>query len=154
MTTEHLFEQPDRFVVGTVGSPGERVFYLQAVEGAQTVTVALEKAEVAALAQGLAELLDQVGAKARRFDDVDPDPLETPFLEDFRVSELSVAWDGERVMIEAADGSDGRLKVALTTAQTRAFIGRAELIVAAGRPPCTLCGRPDGPSGHFCPRLN
>lgn len=153
MTTEHLFEQPDRFVVGTVGGPGERVFYLQAVEGPQTVTVALEKAEVAALAQGLTELMDQVGVKPRPVD-VDPDPLQTPFLEDFRVSELSVSWDGERVMIEAASGSDGRLKVALTAAQTHAFVGRAERIVAAGRPPCTLCGRPDGPDGHFCPRLN
>lgn len=154
MTTEHVFEQPDRFVVGTVGRPGERVFYLQAIEGAQTVTVALEKAEVAALAQGLTELLEQVGARRRPRSDVDPDPLQTPFLEDFRVSELSVSWDGERVVVEAADGSEARLKVALTTTQTHAFVGRAERIVAAGRPPCTLCGRPDGPDGHFCPRLN
>jgi uncharacterized repeat protein (TIGR03847 family) len=154
MTAEHLFEQPDRFVVGTVGRPGERVFYLQAIEGPQTVTVALEKAEVAALAQGLSELLTQVGAKSRRSAEVDPDPLQTPFLEDFRVSELSVSWDGERVVIEAADGSAGRLKVSLTTGQTQAFVGRAQRIVAAGRPPCTLCGRPDGPDGHFCPRLN
>ena len=39
----HVFRQPDRFVAGTVGQPGERSFYLQATESARRVSVLLEK---------------------------------------------------------------------------------------------------------------
>ena len=38
-----FFERPRRFVAGTVGSPGERTFYLQAADGSRIVSVALEK---------------------------------------------------------------------------------------------------------------
>ena len=41
--TVFLFERPDRFVAGTVGTPGERTFFLQATDGVRTVSVALEK---------------------------------------------------------------------------------------------------------------
>ena len=46
MSSEHVFETPERFVVGTVGRPGERTFYLQVVSAGSIVTVALEKAEL------------------------------------------------------------------------------------------------------------
>jgi uncharacterized repeat protein (TIGR03847 family) len=152
----HVFENPERFVVGTVGQPGDRAFYLQATAAGAVVTVALEKAEVSALAQGMVTLLETIGhaqPPARR-STVDAAPLDTPFAEDFRVSELSVAWDGERVVVEAGDGEASRLRVALSVAATLAFVNRAETVVAAGRPDCVLCGRPAGDDGHFCPRLN
>ncbi len=151
----HVFDDPERFVVGTVGQPGERAFYLQASGRGAVVTVGLEKAEVSALAEGMVTLLESVGRAAegpRRV--LDAAPLDTPFSEDFRVSELSVAWDGERVVVEAGDGEESRLRVALSVAATLAFVNRAESVVAAGRPDCVLCGRPAGPDGHFCPRLN
>ena len=47
-----------------------------------------------------------------------------------------------------------RLRVRLTPAATRAFIDRARRVVAAGRPPCPLCGQPLDPAGHLCPRHN
>lgn len=47
----HVFRQPDRFVAGTVGQPGERAFYLQATQEARTVSVLLEKQQVAVLAE-------------------------------------------------------------------------------------------------------
>ena len=151
----HVFEDPERFIVGTVGQPGERAFYLQASARGAVVTVGLEKAEVSALAQGMVTLLESVGQSAPRPRRVlDADPLATPFSEDFRVSELTVAWDGERVQIEAGDGEAARLRVTLSVSETLAFVNRAESIVAAGRPECVLCGRPDGADGHFCPRLN
>ena len=162
MSSEHVFETPERFVVGTVGRPGERTFYLQVVSAGAIVTVALEKAEVAALAEGLQVLLQQVNVSSGAAVEpapVDQLPLETPFAEDFRVSELSVAWDGQHVVVEAggagaSDDSAGRLRVALTVPATHAFVSRAEKVVAAGRPPCVLCGLPADASGHICPRLN
>ena len=47
-----------------------------------------------------------------------------------------------------------RLRVRLTPEATRAFIDRARRVVAAGRPPCPLCGQPLDPEGHLCPRHN
>ena len=161
MSSEHVFETPERFIVGTVGRPGERTFYLQVVSGGEIVTAALEKAEVAALAEGLQVLLQQVGVNSGAPIEpapVDSAPLETPFAEDFRVSELSVAWDGQHVVVEAAGTGtteeNGRMRVALTVPATHAFVSRAEKVVAAGRPPCVLCGLPADAGGHVCPRLN
>jgi len=47
-----------------------------------------------------------------------------------------------------------RLRVRLSPEATRAFIDRARRVVAAGRPPCPLCGQPLDPAGHLCPRHN
>ena len=47
-----------------------------------------------------------------------------------------------------------RLRVRLTPTATRAFIDRARRVVAAGRPPCPLCGQPLDAGGHLCPRHN
>jgi uncharacterized repeat protein (TIGR03847 family) len=161
MSSEHVFETPERFVVGTVGRPGERTFYLQVVANGEIVTVALEKAEVAALAEGLQVLLQQVSGDDDAVAEVvdDTQPLETPFAEDFRVSELSVAWDGRHVVVEAggagaSEDSAAKLRVALTLPATQAFVSRAAKVVAAGRPPCVLCGLPADDGGHICPRLN
>jgi uncharacterized repeat protein (TIGR03847 family) len=168
----YVFDPPERFVVGTVGQPGDRMFFLQASARGQLVTIGLEKTEVTALAEGLTALLGQVGQQqgiavpAAADVEVDLGPLDAPFEEDFHLGQLTVSWDGRRVFVEAAGLSPGgvrieesendldSLRVGMTIAETRAFIERARSIVAAGRPPCVLCGRPDGPDGHFCPRLN
>lgn len=47
----HVFRTPDRFVAGTVGQPGNRTFYLQAVHDSRVVSVVLEKQQVAVLAE-------------------------------------------------------------------------------------------------------
>ena len=47
-----------------------------------------------------------------------------------------------------------RLRVRLSPESTRALIDRARRVVAAGRPPCPLCGQPLDPAGHLCPRHN
>ena len=185
----HDFEMPDRFVVGTVGQPGQRAFYLQASANGNRVTVGLEKTEVTALAEGLTTLLAQVraGGEGRHIpataaglaaEYMERAPLDGPFEEDFHLGQLTVAWDGEAVVVEAAGvppealaalaveaeeeedvavvGEEDLdvLRVMLTVEQTLAFVARANSVVAAGRPSCVLCGRPDGPDGHMCPRLN
>ena len=172
----YAFEPPERFVAGTVGPPGERVFYLQARGGGRLVSVALEKVQVALLAEKLDELL---GEAHRRFGVVlpeavtevtDNEPLESPVDEEFRVGTLGLAFDvdtstvvieaiaaGETEEDEEADDESAdldRLRVRLTPAATRDFIERARRVVAAGRPPCPLCGQPLDPKGHLCPRHN
>src|SRR5215471_9394576 len=111
----YAFEPPERFVAGTVGEPGDRVFYLQARSGGRVVSVALEKVQVSLLAEKLDELL---GEAHRRFglvlpsvDAVTPDnePLDTPVDEEFRVGTLGLAYDVETatVVIEAIAAGEG-----------------------------------------------
>lgn len=170
------FDPPERFVAGTVGQPGQRTFFLQASGNGAVVSVALEKVQVAVLAEKIAELLDEV---RRRGGDVpavappgseDVAPLDQPLLEEFRVGTMRLAWDGEvdLVVVEAlAQGPDDEdaedddeddgpplLRVRITPAAARAFVQRALRVVAAGRPPCALCGLPLDPEGHICPRQN
>ena len=68
----HVFRSPDRFVAGTVGQPGDRTFYLQAVHDERVVSVMLEKQQVAVLAERIAALLLEIN---RRFGT--PVPPET-----------------------------------------------------------------------------
>ncbi|MCX6493456.1 MAG: DUF3090 family protein, partial [Rhodococcus sp.] len=56
----HVFRTPDRFVAGTVGEPGDRTFFLQAVHDARVVSVALEKQQVQVLADRMGLLLEEV----------------------------------------------------------------------------------------------
>ena len=179
------FDPPDRRVAGTVGEPGERTFYLQASGGGRLVSVALEKVQVAALAEKIDELLDEVRRRqgensvvppptTREMEDVAP--LDTPIEEEFRVGTLALAWDGDTdsILIEAQsavaedEGADpaassessgtefagDMLRVRLSPVAARAFARRAQRVVAAGRPPCPLCGNPLDPQGHVCPRQN
>jgi uncharacterized repeat protein (TIGR03847 family) len=105
------YDPPDRFVAGTVGEPGQRSFYLQATGGGRITTVGLEKQQVAALAERISELLDEVlrltgGAEIPALTpqgQLDMDPLGLPLTEDFRVGTMALAWDGDgsRLVIEA-----------------------------------------------------
>ena len=174
-----VFDPPDRFVAGTVGQPGDRTFYLQASGGGRTVSVALEKVQVQVLAERLGELLEEV--RRRGVGEVpavvpveleDTAPLDAPVEEEFRVGTMGLAWDGDdgRVVVEALAPSDDEeaeveplsesdegpdaLRVRITAVAARAFVKRAQRVVAAGRPPCPLCALPLDPEGHVCPRQN
>jgi len=175
-----IFDPPDRFVAGTIGEPGQRTFFLQARDGARVVSVALEKAQVAVLADRLGQLLGELErrgvapALATAGPDRDAGPLDEPLNETFRAGALTLGWDGdaERVLVEArAESDDGEpidpdedddededgpdlLRVRMTAAAARGFVERAVRIVASGRPPCPLCGQPLDPIGHICPRRN
>ena len=105
------FDSPDRFVCGAVGQPGSRTFYLQATKGGNVVSIALEKAQVAVLAERLATLLLALrqGGVEIGSDAVSAAPaLDEPVVEQFRVGTLTLGWDGdrERVVIEARELSD------------------------------------------------
>lgn len=180
----YLFDTPDRFVAGTVGAPGNRTFFLQARDGTRIVSVALEKVQVAVLAQRLGDLLEELerrgieGTSEQSGLVGDTAAMDEPINEAFRVGTLSLGWDttDELIVVEARelvdadeedveddadeafadDDEDGPdlLRVRITPAYAQAFISRATRLVAAGRPPCPLCGQPLDPQGHLCPRRN
>jgi uncharacterized repeat protein (TIGR03847 family) len=175
------FDPPDRFVCGAVGQPGARTFFLQAAKGRQVVSVALEKVQVAVLAERLAALLLGLRERGVEVDwthEPDAQPLAEPVREEFRVGSMTLSWDDERenVLIEAReltetdleadedeaeaapaeDDPDGPdlVRVTLPPAEAQAFVTRAVAVIRAGRPPCPYCGEPLDPRGHFCVRRN
>lgn len=177
MPIVHGFDPPERFVAGTVGEPGSRTFFLQASDGARIVSIALEKQQVAALAERVEELLDEVIADGSTrgvipaitpFGLSDDAPLTQPIEEEFRAGTMTLSWDpsDERVVIEVfpvgeepaelADGAEPAemLLVRLEPGQARAFVKRSEAVIGAGRPACPFCGHPIDPEGHLCVRAN
>ncbi|WP_420362751.1 DUF3090 domain-containing protein [Curtobacterium aetherium] len=111
-TIVHGFDWPDRLVVGTIGRPGERSFYIQARDGRRVVSVAIEKEQSAVLADKIDELLDEVATvEDNRFSvpDTAPaelrdgDPLDQPVEPEFRAGALSLGFDPAtaQVVIEA-----------------------------------------------------
>jgi len=177
------YDPPERFVAGTVGEPGARTFFLQARGGGRTTSVSLEKQQVSVLAERVDALLDEVVRRSAGEADVpavtpaeaaDAAPLDAPIEEEFRVGTMALAWDAddEVVVIEAQamtedeedddppliDDEDEEgpplLRVRLSGSAARAFVSRAQAVVAAGRPPCPFCGGPLDAGGHVCPRAN
>jgi uncharacterized repeat protein (TIGR03847 family) len=104
-----VFDPPDRFVAGTVGQPGQRIFFLQARKAGQVVSVVLEKVQVAVLAERLDALLDELESTGVAESPqpaplaVDSEPLDEPINEAFRATTLTLGWDAdaERVLVEA-----------------------------------------------------
>ncbi|MFD4293147.1 DUF3090 domain-containing protein [Rhodococcus sp. NPDC058505] len=174
----HVFRTPDRFVAGTVGEPGDRAFYLQAVHDTRVVSVLLEKQQVQVLADRMGLLLDEVH---RRFgtavppheaEPSDTNPLVTPIDAEFRVGTMGLGWDSdagavvvellavsesevdESVVLDDVDEGPDAVRVFLTPLQAREFAVRSERVISAGRAPCPLCGEPLSPEGHVCVRTN
>ncbi len=173
----HVFRTPDRFVAGTVGEPGNRTFYLQAVHDKRIVSVLLEKQQVAVLADRIGALLAEV---QRRFGTAVPPeaevtdlgPLITPLDAEFRVGTMGLGWDAEAqsvvvellavsdtefdasVILDDAEEGPDAVRVFLSPESAREFAARSHRIISAGRPPCPLCDEPLDPAGHLCVRTN
>ncbi|MBE4719888.1 DUF3090 domain-containing protein [Pseudarthrobacter sp. AB1] len=179
-TRVHEFAWPDRVVVGTIGLPGARTFYLQVRAGTQIVSIAMEKQQSALLADKIDEILDQLLTvegnphsvpTSTPIELVDNDQLEA-VTEQFRTGAMSLGWDPAtaQVVIEAypitdvdadnnnealdEDDADVRemLLVRMPVGTARAFAKRTREVVGAGRPACPLCGYPVDADGHVCTR--
>jgi uncharacterized repeat protein (TIGR03847 family) len=158
--TEHEFDAPDRFTVGTVGEVGNRTFLMQCWQRTVVLTLKLEKNQVAMLASYLARIVRELGRPGALPTDLDLqfDPDDEP---NWVVGTIGVSYDepADRLVVVAqelvAEGEEGDVaRIAVTREQAAAFAIRATQLAEAGRPPCPLCGLPRDPSGHDCPRTN
>lgn len=177
------FGDVEHFTAGTLGPKGQRVFYLQARSDGVLVTVKVEKQQVAALADYLDTVLEELADTPSSDQPTMMDLLE-PVQPVWAVAQMGVAYDGDddRIVLmveeltdaafdddtdddllsddrdefeeEEDDDEPATLRVRLTRGQTRALVERARSLVASGRPPCAYCGRPlDGPD-QWCPCWN
>ncbi|MGH9117744.1 MAG: DUF3090 family protein [Acidimicrobiales bacterium] len=166
---------PDHFTAGTVGPPGHRVFFLQARDDGLLVSLKCEKQQVGALADYMAGLLADLPEPASA--EVGEVGLVEPVEPLWTIGSLAVAWDNgaDRFLVvveelvperdvEAEEGDVGpvdpldqdrsSVRLRLTREQVASFILTARGLLAAGRPPCPICGFPMDPGGHACPRSN
>lgn len=175
MSASFELSRPDLFLAGTVGPPGQRIFYLQARQDDSVYTLRCEKQQVSALADYLEGLLAELPSTASPSDrhpsnEVD---LVEPAIAEWVIGALAVAYnvDLDRFIIEAEElvvapediteaeaeallAEAGRALLSVSRAQAARFVAISHDLVSAGRPPCFLCGRALDPEGHLCPRNN
>lgn len=154
---------PQHLTADFTGEPGERTFYLQASERGQLVAVLVEKQQVAALAEALVQLLEEVGEEPPTVWDIASMRLRDPIAPRWRGGQLSVGIDpalGRFVLdVEEVVGDDEerepeRLRVWFDEGQAARLAAHGTWAVEQGRPVCELCGLPRDADGHVCPRSN
>ena len=163
-----------RFIVSTIGDPGERQFFIQVKSADGLNSVTLEKTQVIALSARFEELIKELrrgqlaSAAALNAPAISDDqPMELPIDEDFQVGIIGITWENGLVVvnIQAASQDDelvlddidygpDLLIASLRISQVKGFCERATALVNAGRPACPFCGLPIDPLGHLCPRAN
>ena len=176
MSESFDLQTPDHFTTGAVGAPGQRVFYVQAREAGQLITLKAEKEQVGGLAEYLQGLLAKSPVTS---EEMVPDlGLLEPVSPVWAIGAVGVGYDerNDRVLVvanelvesdedddeeegtasseegEKPEGATARFRV--TRAQAARFVERARELMQAGRPTCRVCGGPIDPGGHLCPRRN
>ncbi|MDG2112053.1 MAG: DUF3090 family protein [Actinomycetota bacterium] len=145
MSDSFELRNPDNFVAGTVGEPGERIFFIQAVEENLVVTLKCEKGQVQALASYLAEVLEDRG--------LDPQPtpvtnMSEPPIAAWTIGGLAIGVEpnndaivviaqeladdfGDESPDDGPDPADAHIH--LTPGQAKGFIAQALFLVEYGR---------------------
>ena len=161
----------DRITTDAVGEPGARVFYLQARQADEVVTVVVEKEQVQLLGASILELLANAGRETGEGPGDDEMDLEEPIDPRWRAGRLSIGLDEERDQFlleveefqpELEEDDPARLlleepdsvRLWATREQMFALSRHAAVVAERGRPACQFCGNPIDPSGHACPAMN
>lgn len=180
MTEPIEFDPADTVVAGATGQPGQRRFLIQAGRGGASLTVLVEKEQVAVLSARLLQLLSQLDEYLPADDEptgeIESAPLEEAVEPLFRARMMRIGFDTGRDMVvlelfeDSIDEDDLKDDTALedpeeildgymariyaTRAQMRLVAERGAEAVAGGRPQCRLCMLPIDPEGHDCPSRN
>ncbi len=167
---EYNLKPVNRITTGAIGSPGKRVFYIQARTGEQLVTLTVEKAQVQSLAIGVEQFLVDLQERYPDLPEASGDyveaemELEEPIDPAFRVGQIGLGYDEEtdlmvlvarELMPEGSDPEQGAVaRFWCTRSQLRAMCHWGIEVASRGRPICGNCGQPIDPDGHFCPKRN
>ena len=159
--TEYL--DPDAFTAGAVGQPGQRVFYLQAATTPRSVGPRWRSSRWRALAEYLAGCSPT--CRPERRPGCRPRAHASRSRPSGSSGTIGVAYD-ERARPHRHRGrgagaprtrpttGDSRCGSSSAVPQVRGLHRARRGADGGGRPPCRLCGAPDRPRGHVCPRTN
>lgn len=164
-SSERILDPIESFIVGTIGAPGEREFYLQAKFHGGIHSFAIEKGQVSALSDRMAVLIGELKAADYRFENLIPVNFEVPLIPEFQVGTISIVWleESDQVLIELQEIPQSEtdveanlqiFKLFMSADIANNFISQSRKVVAAGRLPCPFCGLPINSNGHLCPRAN
>jgi len=170
MSRARILDPIESFMVGTIGQPGEREFYLQAKYRNGIHSFAIDKLQVTALADRMALLIGELKAADYRFENVIATNFEVPLIPEFQIGVIGIIWmgtteqvsldlqeivqgDNDLIPIEEEDGP-AIFRLLMSPDIANGFISQSRKIVAAGRAPCPFCALPINKDGHLCPRAN
>ena len=156
------FGPADRFLVGAIGPPGKRAFYMFVETESESAWFLIEKAQAAVLGEQSLELVSNMGwdidedvadALADRGADLPEPVLETDVL--FRVMSIAMRIDeGEDMTLMLEGQEEERATFTINPQQLRAGAVMALRAVHSGRAQCPECLLPEDPEGHRCPSGN
>jgi uncharacterized repeat protein (TIGR03847 family) len=162
----HIELKPaSHLTVGTIGPPGQRVFYLQGSHGADLVSLTIEKQQAAMLVTSLESMVEELARKFPQEEDRESVwtdmRLHQPVESLFRVGNMGLGYneDSGRIVIVAyelvEEGEEPNVvSFWISRAQAQALLKHTHDVVRSGRPICGNCGQPIDPEGHFCPNRN
>jgi uncharacterized repeat protein (TIGR03847 family) len=163
---QHIELNPvSHLTIGTVGPPGQRVFYFQGSKGSDLVSLIIEKQQASMLASSVETILEELNEESSNDEDrasVWTDMrLREPVEPLFRIGNIGLGYNEEsrRVAIvayELVDEEEEPNVVSFWASrdQVQALVKHALDVVRAGRPICGNCGKPMDAGGHFCPNRN
>jgi uncharacterized repeat protein (TIGR03847 family) len=155
----------------SVGVPGQRTFRLAVYNRTKSAYLWLEKEELQALTQAVAQLIAEINTeRGLQLPMRDPTPEnprphgfpDTPEF-DLKIGGLGLKYDSSRelIVIEAnargdAEEAPARFRCMTTREQLEKLQVNTLDVLSAGRPRCPLCGTPLPNPGvpHFCPPTN
>ena len=167
--SRHIELNPvSHITIGTVGSPGQRTFYIQGSRGDDLISLVMEKYQAANLASHFESLLEELSSKhpnesESRMEVWADMRLREPIEPLFRVGNLGIGYNEElgRIVVVAYElvpdeevEEPNMVSFWASRAQIRALAKHTNEVVKSGRPICGNCGQPIDPTGHFCPHRN
>ena len=162
----------EHITTDAIGEPGQRIFYVQASKGAQSVALIVEKFQIESLAAGVEQFLADLEKQGRSLSPASADyeeaqmRIKPPVDALFRAGQVGLAYDEvddlmalelrELLPEDEKPDLDSQLVARLwcTRSQMRAFANWGLEVVRGGREICPQCGQPMDPAGHLCPKKN
>ena len=156
------FGPVDLFLIGAIGPPGRRTFYLFVETTRERAWFLFEKTQASVLGEQGLDLISNMG-----WDDDEPvddlvaqgTDLPEPVLDAdvlFRVMSIAMRIEKNEQMTLLLEGQadDERATFAITPRQLKAGAVMALRAVHSGRAQCPECLLPEDPEGHNCPSAN
>ena len=160
----------EHITADALGTPGQRIFYLQAFQDARTITVIIEKIQLQSLSVGIEQFLAQLSEQTPELVEASAEfneehmRINPPLEPIFRAGEIGLGYDKERdlvvlvtreILMDGDEPEDAAvIRFWCSRSQARALARWGVDVVKRGRPLCPQCGQPIEPEGHFCPKKN